>query len=336
MLDTAQGQTMNTNRTRHVTNEDTVSSSAAAASPHTSSTFIQQEGYLEARPSIEHPQTPIRQLPSPSPSHASFVSEPIKPTKSHVPATESAFKLPTAPASAAAYSHSRQTAAPEVCNVRAGTVDSRASNFTLPAQSLSGRGTSVSSRASCHSARTGVSHSRKRATEYSLSDDDENVSDYAPSEPDSPSADASKRAHGGRDVPVVKKSKIASNVSQATQFHKNKGKNGYGFKPAVVPKPKPTKSSFSSNTSAKKPSLALSTMSSKPAPVGVTISRKGSTFARSKPTASTSKSTIKKKHFVPQPSRRRAAMHAENKIADIFDDNEEFATERACPRRCAT
>lgn len=324
MLDTAQGQAIDANCMHPVIDEDAVSSGATASSLPTSSTFIQQQGHLEPRPSIEHPQTPTRQLPSPPPSHASVESEQSMSTQRRVADHASAFKLPTAPASASV--QNRRSVAPETRNIRAGTADSRASSFTLPAQPRSDRGVSVASR---DSARTGASQNRKRPVEFSLSDDDEDVSDYAPSEPDSPSADAAKRARARRDGSVIKKSKNLNAASQATYFDKNRAKNGFGFKkPVVTSKPKPATSLSSSNTPAKKPSTVPSTTAKKPSTAGVTIIRKGSTLARAKPTV-TSKSTPKKNKFVPQPSRRRAAMNAEDRIANIYEENEEFETECA-------
>ncbi|KAH7392419.1 hypothetical protein DE146DRAFT_758141 [Phaeosphaeria sp. MPI-PUGE-AT-0046c] len=306
-----------------------VSLKPTASSLESSSTFNQQQGYPDPRPStpmMERPGTPSQQLPSPPSSDASVVFDQTKPTQHRVSAPGSAFKLPTAPASAAAYDHSRQSVALQARNVRAGTVDSRASSFTLPAQLCSERDVSVSSRTSYSSARTGATQSHKRK-EYNLSDDEDEVSDYAPSEPDSPLAGMT--AKGGKVLPSVKRTKISTDFT-----NKAKGNNGYGFKPTVAPNSKSATSTSSSRASVKRPLAPIPTTPSKPAATPVTVvrassvvPRKGVAVVRAKP-ASAAKSVPKNK-AVSQPSRRKAAMNAENKIQGYFEDTEEFETECA-------
>lgn len=331
MFDTAQGEMLYSDCMHQVINMLTVHFKSTAASPHISPLPVQQQGHLQASPftsAVERPQSPTRQLPSPPPPHASVVSDQANRTQHCGSAPRSTFKLPTVPASAVGQSHDHRSVAPQSRNERAGTVKSRASSFTLPAQSRSEREMSVSSRTSVNSALTGLSHGRKRK-EFNLNDDEEDVSDYAPSEPNSPSA--ARSAKGSKNIPAIKKTKILNEF-----MNKTKGKNGYGFKPAATPKPKPGTSSSSSSTSVKKRSTASSTVPSKPAAAPVTVvrasstmPRKGIAVVRAKPATTSKHGPVLKKKFVPQPSRRRAAMHAENKIQGYFEDTKEFETECA-------
>jgi hypothetical protein len=273
---------------------------------------------------------PVQQLPSPPPSHASVISEPITPIRHNDSLPSSGFKKPCRPASAAPSNVVCPSVTPEARHVRAGTRDSRASSATLPANPRGQRGGSVASRTSDISDRTGVTQRRKRKFELSLSSDEDEdpESDYAPSEPDSPLAkEPARRASG---APVAKKSKVTPAPKAVPRVQKFMGKNGFGLKMKVIPKPKlgtaTTSSSPASKTlthkstpvardspSARAPSVRPSTEITKPKP---------------KPVPALKRTLLKKKP-IPQPSKRRAAVAAENKIQEFFDNAEEFETEYA-------
>ncbi|KAF2032140.1 hypothetical protein EK21DRAFT_87516 [Setomelanomma holmii] len=139
-------------------------------------TFTSQSREASAVP---YAQVQREAFPTPSPSHVSLASEPITPPQQDLASAPAAFKKPSVPASAV---YLARSIAPEARRARAGTVDSRASSFTLPAAPRNQRGAPAASRFSETSEGT---RSRKRAREFNLSSD-EDESDYAPSEPGSP------------------------------------------------------------------------------------------------------------------------------------------------------
>jgi hypothetical protein len=196
------------------------------------------------------------------------------------------------------------SATPNGRYARAGTAESHASSRTLtfPAPSRTQRGVSVASRPTNTSSRTGATQSRKRHFKGNLSSDEEDaVSDYAPSEPDSPSAD--KKNRKDKEIPASKKGKMADGAAKPkvpVRVEHAQGKNSFGFKPLAKAQPK---TSAPSPTAAKKPTPS----SSKPA-------------ANSAPQELAEKETF---------SRRKAARKAENKIHGYFEEEEEFVTECA-------
>jgi hypothetical protein len=218
----------------------------------------------------------------------------------------SSFKKPFLPASAGFNGHARQTIGPRAHHVRAGTTESQASSFTLPPSPRNQCGASIAWRTSDVSARTDSTQGRKRKISIDLSSDEEDISDYTPSEHDSPSV-----AHAGKlvkDVPALKKTKTASGSGVATKtasrFGKAPGKNAFGFKTLVAPKSKP------------KPATTPSR-----APGKHTASSTTTACPSSKPKPSTTP--------ILQLSKRRAALRAESAIHGLFDDELEFATQCA-------
>jgi hypothetical protein len=256
------------------------------------------------------PQDQEHQLPTPSPSHASVASEFITPKPFNVQSSPSSFKKPSLPASAETNGHDRQTAiAPQGQHVRAGTTKSHASSFTLPASPRYQRSASTASRTSGVSAHTGATQSHKRKISIDLSSDEEDISDYATSEPYSPSADHA--AILVKDVPAFKKTKTASGFGVATKITSlhGKGKNAFGFKKLVAPKPK------------SKPAATPSRVPGKHSTA--TSARLPSIITGTTPKSKSSKTSVS------QPSKRRAALSAVSKIHGLFDDELEFATECA-------
>jgi hypothetical protein len=172
--------------------------------------------------------------------------------------------------------------------------------------------------------------SRKRKPTFDLSDD-EDVSDYAPSEPDSPLAGKPSRLVEGH---IVKKSKTSNGSSVASNVSSRVGqpvrKNPFGFKTTTLSKPKlPTASphkthvptaSATSKSSANRPA---SSSGRQPSPARTPTSAQ----AKSKPGPA-----AKKPQYHTSNSyfgKRAAAVKAEDKIHNIYQDTEEFATELA-------
>lgn len=245
-----------------------------------------------------------QQLMTPPPSHAPVISEPVTARKAK-PSTPS-FKKPSTPASAAPI---------DTRNQQAGTAESRASSNTLAAPHTQ-REPSIAS------ARTGATHNRKRAREIDLSSEEGSESDYAPSEPGSPTAErfagkAEARSSEVRRIPV-KKSKAADGTAvnlPRAHIERVQSKNGFGFKLTSTTKSKtPTKPQY-------RESAPL--ISSSPAA--------GSPSARAPATSAKAPAPKKssKKPFIPQPSKRAAARKAIGKIHGYSDDVEEFRTECA-------
>jgi len=197
--------------------------------------------------------------------------------------------------------------------------------MTLPAASNTRRGASVVS------AQSNATRSRKRARTYDLSSDEDNSeSDYAPSEPDSPSAEKSARqAKKMHDAPVLKKARTGIMGSSAAtskpqpraQVEKVPGKNGFGFKSKPTPKPMtPTKTQW------REPAPLVSS-SPVPASSPQSPSVRGRAPApKAKPVRA---SNMAGKKFIPLPSKRAAARKAEDKIHGYFEADEEFRTECA-------
>lgn len=254
------------------------------------------------------PRTPHRQqLSSPPPSLLSVASKPLTTNKQDVSSPKSMFKKPSTPASAGPSQLGRQPIAAGARHVRAGTVDSRASTVTVPASSRDPRGASVVSQTSDNLSRTDASRTRKRHAEVSLSsDEDEDVSDYAPSDSDSPLAGKSTRR--ARNEPVAKKSKTSTSSVTTSQHASMKLKNTFGFK-STNPKPRAaTTAVSSSNASSKNAASSASTASNKPStPAPRTASKPAFT----------------------QPGKRLAAKKAEIENSKYFQELEEFDTECA-------
>jgi hypothetical protein len=147
------------------------------------------------------------------------------------------------------------------------------------------------------------------------SDEDEDPeSDYAPSEPDSPflnqSMKQTKITHTMKKTKTNDGSRFAAKCTPRVE--KVMGKNGYGFKITPAPKPKlGVSSTLPSGTPA--PSVRQSSEAIQP---------------KSKAATPTFRKTMKKDP-IPQPSKRRAAIAAENKIQNFFENIEEFETELA-------
>ncbi|KAH4223435.1 hypothetical protein HBH69_142120 [Parastagonospora nodorum] len=248
------------------------------------------------------PQKQTGQLPSPPPSQASVVSEPVARRQHNGSTPSSSFKMPSLPASAAP-STVYQPIAAGTRHVRSGTTDSRVSSYTLPASPCGQRGASVLSRASLTSRRTGATQSRKRPMVISMSSDEDSdsQSDYAPSENASPidgePPKPTKHAHtakktktnDGAEVPIKAKPRV----------QKVMGRKGYGFKFA------PT--------------------------LGKTVAKSSKSAVRrpaTEPRRTNAPKTVKKTP-VPEFARRRAAVAAKGRIQNIFDSDEEFETELA-------
>jgi hypothetical protein len=272
-------------------------------------------------------------LPTPPPSHASVVSEPNTPTRSSPSTTTTtyAFKKPSMPASAAPINYTCQSIGPDARHIRGGTIDSRASSFTLQAATCKQRGASLESRGSNPSACTSVTHNRKRKKSIDLSSDEDEVSDYVPSEPDSPLGKQPSRQV--EDAPVLKKYKVLSgreaSSKAAPQLQTAEGKNAFGFKTLstlkLKTKPKVTPAT-SSSTSSKPPPFLTSKVPKKPleSPSVRASSTRPAIITKRKPAPALKKASKKKP--VPQPTKRQAALHAENKIQGYFEDEQEFAT----------
>jgi hypothetical protein len=246
-------------------------------------------------------------LPSPPPSHVSIASEHLTSRLSDARTASSSFKRPFIPVSAETTSHTRQSITPEVCYARADTTKSQASNPTLPASPCKQRVASIGLRNSDVPARTGLIQSRKRKISIDLSSDEEDISDYAPSESESPSVDHTARPE--RNIPASKKTKTALRSSVATKTASlsgkaTPGKNAFGFKTIVAPK--------------LKPKLAAS-----PSRVPGKYSASFTTPTRSSAKAKLSETPVS------HPSKRRAALRAESRIHGLFDDELTFATECA-------
>jgi hypothetical protein len=304
----------------------TTLSTGDTSSPATHRRDAFQES-ASAAPSVEPPVPPqqrwTQQLPSPPPSHASTAA--------------STFKKPFLPGSAESYNTLHQAIDPEARHVRAGTVDSRASSFTLAAEVRTQRGVSATSRASSMSFHTGMTANRKRKPTFDLSDE-EDVSDYAPSEPDSPLADKPTRPAGG---PIVKKSKASNGSSVASNVSSRAGqpvrKNTFGFKTTTLSKPKlSTTLTTTTGTPRKIPGLTVSAPSSKSS-MGRSASSIGRQPTLARPPASAQvkpKPASRAKKSQPHTSnsyfgKRAAALKAEDAIHSQYQDTEEFATECA-------
>jgi hypothetical protein len=174
--------------------------------------------------------------------------------------------------------------------------------------------------------------SRKRTREINLSSDEDEVSDYAPSEPDSPLAN--KPTRQAKDAKVLKKTK----VDERQRVEKVRGKNGFGFNVATKTKPKvPIAQATPPRTPGQK--STPSTPSAPSNPVAPRLTRPKSPFSRassvraqsvskSKPT-STTPSRKSAANPLPQPNKRRAALASENAIHRFYEEAEEFATECA-------
>jgi hypothetical protein len=286
---------------------------------------------ISAEPPVPPQQRWSQQLPSPPPSHASVVSEPTTPIPPQASTAASTFKKPFSPASTEANKTHHQAIDPEARHVRAGTVGSRASSFTFAAEVRTQRGPSVSSRASSMSGHTGVTASRKRKPTFDLSDE-EDVSDYAPSEPDSPLAGKPTRPAGG---PFVKKSKASNGSSVASNVSSCVGqpvrKNTFGFKTTTLSKPKlSTTSTTTTGTPRKTPGPAVSAPSSK------SLASRPASSAGRQPILARPPASAQVKPKKPQPhtsnsyfGKRAAALKAKDAIRDQYQDTEEFATECA-------
>ncbi|KAF2821878.1 hypothetical protein CC86DRAFT_426444 [Ophiobolus disseminans] len=240
-------------------------------------------------------KTQQQHLPTPPPSHVSFVSEPTS------------FKKPSVPASATPAG---------TRHIHAGTADFRASSLTLQAATQHGQRSH-----SITSVRTVGTESRKRPQEFELSDGEDSQDDYEPSEPDSPSVEKSARkATKTKEVPVTKKSRALDGTAISKpqpRVERVKGKNGFGFKYAPTQTPKtPTSASWREPTSLMFSSPAVSSPKSPsirvPAPkLKAPAAKKGG------------------KKFIPQPGKRRAAVAAEGRIHGYFEAAAEFNTECA-------
>lgn len=247
------------------------------------------------------PRKETQQLPSPPRSHASVVSEPAARRQHDVTAPLSSFKKPSLPASAVP-STFRQPIAAGARHVRAGTTDSRASSFTLPASPGSQRGASVKSRTSITSRQTGATQTRKRQMMNKLSSDEDSdsQSDYAPSKNASPidgeSPKPTKHVHTAKKTKTNDGAEIP--IKAKPRVQKVMGRNGYGFKFA------PT--------------------------LGKTVSGGSKPAARPpiEPRRTVTPKTVKKT-LALQFTKRRAAIAANDKIQNILDSTSEFETELA-------
>lgn len=236
--------------------------------------------------------TAENQLPSPPPSHASIVSGRVKKQQVVFKSPFATFKKPSSPASART-APTCTFIGSNTRRVRAGTVDSHASSVTL-LLTRSQRDASVASHTSDASARTGVTRGQKRVRQFQVSSD-EDESDYAPSEPDSPLAN-NKPIKNTRGLPAVKKSKVADGPAveskPRTENEKMKGKFGFKTAPARAPTTRPASSAFKAKTPASPKYPA-------------------------------------KKKFLPRPTRRAAAKVAENKLHKYYEAEKEFQTSLA-------
>jgi hypothetical protein len=294
------------------------------------SPLTHQHDIMQKPPSaapFEEPPAPqqqmrMQQLPSPPPSHASVVSEPTTPGTSQPFTRISSFKKPFLPASADPNKSGRQLVDPKIRHVRTGTVDSHASSVTFPAESRTQRGAFATSRASSISAHTGVSPNRKRVFTIDLSSNEEDVSDYTPSEPESLLASKSDKALQSPNFKRIKAlngsavaSKIPSRVDKAVH------KRNHGFKSMTIPKPGPKSTSATTTSASRKTSARYEPPSA----------RAGSTHPspatnKAKPKAAPAAKRTHQNKFIPQPSKRRAALASENKTRDIYQGIEEFIT----------
>jgi hypothetical protein len=346
-----QGNSTHTKYMRSMANNGIATSQATISTGTDCSPSTHQHDTMQKSPSsapFREPPAPLQQirmqLPSPPPSHASVVSEPTTPGTSQSFTSISSFKKPFLPASADPSKSGRQSVDPGIRHVRTGTVDSRASSVTLPAESRTQRGVSATSRASSISAYTGVSPNRKRKIIIDLSSDEEDVSDYAPSEPVSPLASESDKALQSPNSKRIKgvngfaaASKVPPRVDKAVH------KNNYGFKSTTLPKPRPKSTSATTTIASRKTSTpTASTMPIKPsASCSTTSTRYGPPSARAgsihpspatnqaKSKAGPSAKKTQQTKFIPQPSKRRATLASENKTRGIYQDMEEFITECA-------
>jgi hypothetical protein len=183
----------------------------------------------------------------------------------------------------------------------------------------------------------------KRKKSIDLSSDEDEESDYAPSEPVSPSANKSTRQT--KDVSVVKKCKLiygygfASKV--APRVETVQGKNEYGFRSTPIPKPRllatiatppsttGTESAQSTPTDPNKSSLGRFTTSAPSQSPYAHRSRirPPTTVTQAKSKVAPAPKNIFNKKPVLQPGRRLAALAAENKIHGYFEKEKEFMTE---------
>jgi len=193
------------------------------------------------------------------------------------------------------------SATPGGRNVRAGTVESQASSYTSPAARTQ-RGESIASRPSNTSSRTSTQQKRKRPFEANLSSGGE--SDWAPSEPDSPGAN--KLSRKDKETPASKKSKAADGSASKPKATYGT-KNGFGFKTITATQP-------STAAQSKKSAPSTPVKSSKP-------------IADSKPKSTFKSKSARQTSPIMQPSKRRAAMQAENKINVILEVEKGFKTE---------
>jgi hypothetical protein len=298
-------------------------SKRSASTATTSSHLINMQSTRS--PSIA-PAQPTREehLPSPPPSHASAVSEPMTPHQHGASAPAPAFKRPSVPASATSINTSHQGVAPDPRYIRTDTADSHASSITLPVTPDGQRRATTTSQSSHPSPRPNLLQNRKRKVELHLSSDEEDdqVSDYAPSERDSPLAGKSTRQ--AKDDPAAKKSKAVTGIAIAQRVEKVSGKNGYGFKYSLASKPKPA--AHLGPPSGKKSNKATASTPRSPGDESATLSK---STAKTNLKVSAAVKHLPKTKYVPQPGKRRAAMRAENKIQDIFEDEEDFITKSA-------
>jgi hypothetical protein len=314
---------------------------SALSTGKSSSPSTHRHDTLQKSPSaapVREPQVPAQQrwrqqLPSPPPSHASIVSEPTTPGPPQASTAASTFKKPFLPASAESNKTVRQSIGPEARHVRAGTVDSRVSSFTLPVESRNGRAASVNSRASGVSAHTGLAPNRKRKIAIDLSSDEEDVSDYAPSEPDSPLANKPTRLADG---PAVKKSKTSNGSAVVPKgplrVDQSVRKNTFGFKTGTLPKPRmPTSSTTTISASRRTPVPATSSKPSTPRPASSTgrqlSSARAPTPAQVRPKAVPATKKPPQTTSTAYFGKRAAARKAEDLIHHHYQDTAALATE---------
>ncbi|KAH7377645.1 hypothetical protein BKA66DRAFT_588613 [Pyrenochaeta sp. MPI-SDFR-AT-0127] len=293
---------------------------------HSSITIRPQQPLLPTPPCTEKlskggNQTRRVHLPSPPPSQVS-TSEPVTPTQGK--GLEAiGFNKPFVSASA-----SKDTA---LRNGRAGTVDSRASNFNLPVTPNSKGSASVPSR-------TGPSFTQKRKIEVNLSSDEEDGSDFSPSgdeEPDLPGA-ISRRVK--KHAPAPKKARVST-----TSLPKSKtpspptalavplanGKNRLGFR--VPAKPKRC-SAAAAASSLHKPCSTLSGKSTLSTPNVPSKPKSHQQPTSEVPKKQSSKPTFKRTSLISTACSavpRKARLEAEAKIQSLITADEEFWTQES-------
>jgi hypothetical protein len=322
---------------RGTQDEDLLPSTEVQAT-HPKSFACTNDGASVSTPLVEKPSTPQQeahrdQLPSPSPSHASLASEPITPKAPIAATTTHGFKIPSTPASASHPFSSRQSVAREARNIRTSTVDSCS---TLPVTPRSQYGEPIISPTSEASSPTSAKASRKRVREVELSSDEDEESDYAPSEPDSPLAYKSNK-----DVRVnlgVKKARVTygqGSVAKMPPRVMNSVGKKFGFKPKpVVGQGSPMLPVMAARMpGARFPSLTTPRVAPKPASnkaVTTLATPESPSVRTSSKQPASMRAPPKKlpKHLQP-PSKRRAALAAETKIHEICEFEEEVRNESA-------